>query len=56
MLSIFISGRLFAMEKEEVIRLHLGESAKIERQILGGMMNGSFLVDYQNKKYILSME
>ena len=55
MLSIFISDRLFAMEKEEVIRLHLGESAKIERQILGGMMNGSFLVDYQNKKYILYM-
>ena len=43
------------MEKEEVIRLHLGETAKIERQILGGMMNGSFLVDYQNKKYILYM-
>ena len=55
MLSIFISDRLFAMEKEEVIRIHLGESAKIERQILGGMMNGSFLVDYQNKKYILYM-
>ena len=55
MLSIFLSARLFAMEKEEVIRLHLGETAKIERQILGGMMNGSFLVDYQNKKYILYM-
>ena len=55
MLSIFISAILFAVEKEEVIRLHLGETARIERQILGGMMNGSFIVDYQNKKYILYM-
>ncbi len=55
MLSIFLCARFFAMKKEEVIRLHLGESAQIERQILGGMMNGSFLVDYQNKKYILYM-
>ena len=54
MLSIFISATLVAMEKEEVIRLHLGETAKIERQILGGMMNGSFIVDYQNKKYKLN--
>ena len=55
MLSIFLSATLFAMEKEQIIREQLGETAKIERQILGGMMNGSFLVDYQNKKYILYM-
>ena len=55
LLSIFLRATLFGMEKEEVIRLHLGETAKIERQILGGMMNGSFLVDYNNKKYILYM-
>ena len=55
MLSIFIGDRLFPMEKEKIISLYLGKTAKIERQILGGMMNGSFLVDYQNKKYILYM-
>ena len=55
MLSIFLCASFFSMNKEEVIRLHLGDSAKIEKQILGGMMNGSFLVDYQNKKYILYM-
>ena len=43
------------MEKENIIKKYLGESAQIERQILGGMMNGSFLVDYQDKKYILYM-
>ena len=43
------------MEKEQVIQKYLGKSAKIEKQILGGMMNNSFLVDYQNKKYILYM-
>ena len=43
------------MEKENIIKKYLGESAQIEKQILGGMMNGSFLVDYQDKKYILYM-
>ena len=43
------------MEKEKIIKKYLGETAQIERQILGGMMNGSFLVDYQDKKYILYM-
>ena len=43
------------MEKENIIKKYLGESARIEKQILGGMMNGSFLVDYQDKKYILYM-
>ena len=43
------------MEKEQVIKEHLGEGAKIEKQILGGMMNNSFLVSYKNKKYILYM-
>ena len=43
------------MEKENIIKKYLGETAQIERQILGGMMNGSFLVDYQDKKYILYM-
>ena len=43
------------MEKEQVIKTYLGETAIIERQLLGGMMNGSYVVDYQNKKYILYM-
>lgn len=43
------------MEKENIIKKYLGASAQIEKQILGGMMNGSFLVDYQDKKYILYM-
>ena len=43
------------MEKENIIKQHLGKSAFIERQILGGMMNGSFLADYQDKRYILYM-
>ena len=43
------------MEKENIIKKYLGETAVIEKQILGGMMNGSFLVDYQDKKYILYM-
>ena len=43
------------MEKENIIKKYLGESAQIEKQILGGMMNGSFLVDYQDKKYVLYM-
>ena len=43
------------MEKENIIKKYLGETAQIEKQILGGMMNGSFLVDYQDKKYILYM-
>ena len=43
------------MEKEQIIQKQLGKTARIERQILGGMMNSSFLVDYQNQKYILYM-
>ena len=43
------------MEKEQVIEKYLGKTATIERKILGGMMNNSYLVNYQNKKYILYM-
>ena len=43
------------MEKEQVISKYLGKTATIERKILGGMMNNSFLVNYQNKRYILYM-
>ena len=55
MLSFFTRDTFFSMTKEEIIHAYLGESAVIERQILGGMMNGSFLVNYENKKYILYM-
>ena len=43
------------MEKEEIIKRYLGETATIEKQMMGGMMNGSYLVNFNNKKYILYM-
>lgn len=51
----FFSVIIFDMEKEQVIKNNLGSSAFIERQLLGGMMNGSYVVDNLGKKYILYM-
>lgn len=44
-----------SMEKEQVIKENLGASAKIKRQLLGGMMNNSYVVEFDNKQYILYM-
>lgn len=41
------------MEKEELIKSVLGKDAHIEHQIMGGMMNESFLVRAHRKPYIL---
>ena len=41
------------MKKEEIIKIILGDEARIVSPILGGMMNNSYLVNYQNKQYIL---
>ena len=41
------------MNKEEIIRNVLGPNAKVISPILGGMMNESFLVENNHKKYIL---
>ena len=41
------------MEKEEIIKIILGDTARIVSPILGGMMNNSYLVENQDKQYIL---
>lgn len=41
------------MKNEELIKSILGDNAYIEKPILGGMMNHSFLVKCDNKEYIL---
>lgn len=43
------------MTKEELIIKILGKDAKIEHQLMGGMMNESFVVSANCKKYVLYM-
>lgn len=41
------------MSKEEILKKVFGESAKIERPLMGGMMNESLIVSFEGKKYVL---
>ena len=41
------------MNKEELVRTVLGKNAIIERPLVGGMMNQSYIVSCENKRYVL---
>lgn len=43
------------MTKEEVLLKVFGEGAKVEKPLLGGMMNESYIVSYNGKRYVLYM-
>ncbi len=43
------------MERDEIIKQVLGKDAHIVNQIMGGMMNESFIVENRRKEYILYM-
>ncbi len=43
------------MTLKKLIKLHLGEEAKIRSTLFGGMMNQSYIIDCENKQYVLYM-